>query len=434
MSDYMFMLESHLTGAQSQALSQVTAAAVEAGVNLFLAGGAVRDMMGGYAIRSLDFITEAPPAKLVKVLEKHGLSAAAVDEWRRESVLPFPGGVTVTIAMSRTEKYAKSAGKPQVAPAPIYEHLRCRDFTINAMALSLSRASRGLLLDPNNGLRDLQAREIKAIHNYSLYDAPVRILRLLRLQARLGFTIEERTMAQYRNVREAKLEDQIPAASRRLELLRMAAEPNVAELVKVLEQEQLLPLFSPHLTGSKVNHAGFQKLQRTMQLLPHGVDLGLNPVGLFLFLLAEKLAPKERASLIQTAGLLPAEVDLWQKIETRAKRLEKALASPALKKPSKIYSVAASAAGDEVLFLLCRSGQRTVVDRLKNYLQKYALTALEVTDADVVQATGLEPASAKFAKAKAERIAARLDARPKRTAPEPEAAAPVAVGMERRFN
>ena len=429
----MFMLESHLSGAQSQALAQVQAAATEAGVNLFLLGGAVRDMVGGYAIRSLDFVVEAPPAKIVKVLQRQGVQLVGADELRRELSLRFPGGALVTIGMSRTEKYPKPAGRPQVSPASVHEHLRCCDFTINAMALSLNRASRGLLIDPNNGLRDLQARELRAVHNYSLFDAPVRIFRLLRLQTRLGFSIEERTLRQLHSVREARLEQQIPPAARRQELLRMAAEPNPAELVKVLERERLLELFSPALTGDKVNHAGFQKLQRATQLLPHGVDLGLNPLGLFLFLLTEKLTPKEKTAFAAAAGLEAADIELWNKIEARAKKLEKALSSAALKKPSKIYATVAAAAGDEALFLLCRSTSRIVVDRLKNYLQKYLLTALEVTDAEIEQ-MGLTPGTPKFAKAKAERIAARLDARPKKTVVEPEAPPAQATAAARRFN
>ena len=79
---------------------------------------------------------------------------------------------------------------------------RGRDFTINSIALSLNPASRGLLLDPNNGVGDLERRELRAVSNYTLYDDPIRLLRMLRFKVRLGFTIEERTKMQYDNARE----------------------------------------------------------------------------------------------------------------------------------------------------------------------------------------------------------------------------------------
>src|SRR5579863_4279849 len=101
--------------------------------------------------------------------------------------------------MARHEKPGKPGAKPQVQAATIHEDLRGRDFTVNAIALSLSRASRGLLIDPTNGAGDLERKELRAVSNYTLYDDPSRILRMFRLQVRLGFAIEERTRMQYQN-------------------------------------------------------------------------------------------------------------------------------------------------------------------------------------------------------------------------------------------
>jgi tRNA nucleotidyltransferase (CCA-adding enzyme) len=107
--------------------------------------------------------------------------------------------------MSRHEKYSKPGGKPQVTPAFIQDDLRRRDFTINAIALSLNRGSRGLLIDPTNGLADLAAKEMRATHSYAFYEDPVRLLRLIRFRVRFTFTVEERTQRQYENAREAQL-------------------------------------------------------------------------------------------------------------------------------------------------------------------------------------------------------------------------------------
>ena len=68
MSDYMFMLENHLTAAQNRVLAEVMKAAVEANVNVFLTGGAVRDMFGRFPIRDLDFTVEGNALKLAKTV------------------------------------------------------------------------------------------------------------------------------------------------------------------------------------------------------------------------------------------------------------------------------------------------------------------------------------------------------------------------------
>ncbi len=72
MSDYMFMLDSHLSGEQSRALAQVREAAEQANLNLFLTGGAMRDMMGGFAIRDLDFTAEGAGVKFAKARRPKG--------------------------------------------------------------------------------------------------------------------------------------------------------------------------------------------------------------------------------------------------------------------------------------------------------------------------------------------------------------------------
>ena len=79
--------------------------------------------------------------------------------------------------MTRSEKFAKTGAKAQIAQATVHEDLQWRDFTVNAVALSLSKASLGLLIDPSNGVGDIERKELRTIHNYSFYDDPGRLLR-----------------------------------------------------------------------------------------------------------------------------------------------------------------------------------------------------------------------------------------------------------------
>src|SRR6185369_6899766 len=147
----------------------------------------------------------------------------------------FPSGVTAQIAMSRQDKYARTGAKPQISAATIQEDLRGRDFTCNAVALSLNKASRGLLLDPMNGLADIERRELRAVNSHGFYDDPARLLRLIRFRARLQFTIEERTQQQMANALEAGVQRHIPAKVLGQELCRIGSEDNLADIMKGLE-------------------------------------------------------------------------------------------------------------------------------------------------------------------------------------------------------
>src|SRR5215813_8641078 len=248
MSDYIYMLESHLSPDQNRVVEDVQTAAGAVGVNLFLTGGAMRDMIAGFRIRDLDFVVEGPALKVAKTLaDKHHAKILATDDDRKTAELAFPSGVTAQIAMSRQEKYGRTGSKPQVSPATIQEDLRGRDFTCNAIALSLNRASRGLLLDPMNGLADIERKELRAVTTYGFYDDPSRLLRLARLRVRMCYTVEERTQMQIANAREAEVEKRIPARALGEELRRIGAEDHPAEILKGLEEMGLLALFSPAL-------------------------------------------------------------------------------------------------------------------------------------------------------------------------------------------
>jgi len=426
MSDYMFMLDSHLTGEQSKVLAEVRDGAEQANLNLFLTGGAMRDMMGGFAIRDLDFTVEGGSVKFAKsIAQKSGAEVLAVDENRKSVEMRFPGNVNASISMARSEKYGKAGGRPQVTAATIHEDLRCRDFTVDSIALSLGKASRGLLLDPTNGLGDLSRKELRALSNYTLYDDPSRILRMIRLRVRLGFTIDERTLSQYRNVRDAQLDTKISASAWEHELQQIATDPLAGDILKALEEENLIRLVSPALSGAKLNLTGFQKLQKARQSLPFGTDLGANFPALFLFLLFEKLSPRERSLLTKSISFPKEQLDAAAKLEGRANKVEKELATARLTRPSALYALLHKVPGEILLFLLARSGQRLVLDRMKNFLQKYLPVAQEITDQDVIAQGGALPGTPKFEKLKSQLIAARLDAKPKKVVVEEPPAPPV---------
>lgn len=414
MSDYIYMLESHLSPDQNRVVEDVQAAAGQANVNLFLTGGAMRDMLAGFRIRDLDFVVEGPALKVAKAIaESSGARITTTDENRKCADLVFPSGVTASVSMSRQEKYGRAGSKPQVTPATIQEDLRGRDFTCNAIALSLNKASRGLLLDPMNGLADIEHKEMRAISAYGFYDDPSRLLRMIRLCVRLGFAIEERTQMQVANAREAEVHKQIPARVFGEELKRISAEDNPAEVLKGLEDAGLLALFSPLLVGPKANVAGVAKLEKIARLFPDDAKTRASRLGPFLYALTEKLSPKEKQTFAKAVELPKADLDAWIKLEARAKKLETALRSARIRKASQVYHIVAGAAPDEVLFLLYHSAFKPVQERLRNYFQKYLVTVQEITPEEWATVEG-KPGTPRYAKAREDFVSHRLDRRVKK--------------------
>jgi tRNA nucleotidyltransferase/poly(A) polymerase len=420
MSDYMFMLENHLSAEQNRVVADVHAAATAAEVRVFLVGGAMRDVLGGFRVRDLDFAIEGNALRLAKTLaDKRGAQITYADEARRSADLLFPGGVTAEIGMARQEKYARTGAKPQISPATIQEDLRRRDFSINAVALSLNQASLGLLLDPTNGLADLANRELRALYNYSFYDVPIRLLRLVRFRVRLGFQVEERTRLQFENALGADVQKFISPRALFDELRSIAAEQNPVDILRALESEKLLGLFSPALASGKLDYPAIARLEKALRVLPADNGTKGEPLGPFLHALTEKLSPKEESAFIKTLEMRKEEVELWHKLEARAKKLETALRSARIKKPSQVHQVLSQAKGDELVFLLSHSAHKPVQERIKNYIQKYVPMLQELPPSDLAAIPG-KPGTPAYEKARETVIARWLDRRPKKPEPPPE--------------
>lgn len=414
MSDYIYSLESHLNALQNRIVAELQATADAANQNLYLAGGAMRDLLGGSPTRDLDFVLEGVPGKIPDALAKKlGGTVASRDEHRKVYELIFPGGVTVQIAMAREEKYAKSGGRPQVTPATIHEDLRRRDFTVNAIALKLNRGSRGLLIDPVNGMADLTNLQLRSGYSTALYDDPVRLLRAVRFKHRLGFTLEERTARHFENALAENLQRLIPAAALLHELKALGDEPSPADTIKELETNGLLALFSKALAAGKIDYASLHKLEKLKKSLPLGPSGWTEGWRSFYIVLTESLSPRDRAELVAKIGMNKEDLESCKRLQAHAKKLETQLKSATLRKPSQIYQVISGAEPDEILFVLHESGQRIVQDRIRNYIQKYLPMVHEITEAEF-EAAGALPGMPKFEKAREAFVTARLNARPKK--------------------
>src|SRR6202045_2178636 len=209
MPDYMFLLESRLSPEQRAVLERIQELARSQELNIYLTGGAVRDLISGQPIRGLDFTVEGNPVRMVRELEKGGARVTLESERLRHHEIVFAGDVDGSIAAFPGDVYARPGVKPDYHFAGIMEDLRRRDFSVNAIAISLNTQSRGLLLDPMNGLADLERREIRALSIHSFTNQPVRLLRALRYAARMGFKLDTRTSDWFNLAIERALQETI---------------------------------------------------------------------------------------------------------------------------------------------------------------------------------------------------------------------------------
>src|SRR5499427_9060777 len=353
MADYIYTMELRLTPDQLKGVGLVQDVARAAGMNLYLTGGAIRDIISGFSIRDLDFTVQGNPLKLVKDFERAGAKITAVEEDIRTIFLALPGNARAEVSMARTEKYEKTGKPPIVMPSTIHEDLRRRDFTVNAMALSLNEGSRGLLLDPFNGVADIEARLIRAT----------------RFAARFHWPLEERTQARYDAAKEGKYIEHILKSSIGHEIAALAHEDDPLNVVKMLEKEGWLEILHPHWTSAKVDVNGITALMKTRQQM---VDLGYTPDAgpAVMYFLTSHFSDKDVNDIQK---LIPRKdlVEAWRDIEDHAKELAKRLMGKEAATPSRTWQLLSSARPEMVLFLAVTAKQQSVEQKIKNYLTKW---------------------------------------------------------------
>src|ERR1700735_1549178 len=240
MPDYMYLLESRLSPEQRAVLERVQELSRSMDLNVYLTGGAVRDLISGQPIRDLDFTVEGNPVRIVRELEKGGAKVASESEKLRYFEMTFMGDVDGSISAAREDAYERPGGKPDYRFSSIMEDLRRRDFSINAIAISLNAQSRGLLLDPTNGLADLERQEVRALSIHAFTNQPVRLLRILRYSARMGAKMESRNQEWFELAMERKLYENLEGPEVGHEVRSLAREENPAATLKLWEQRGLL--------------------------------------------------------------------------------------------------------------------------------------------------------------------------------------------------
>ena len=261
MTNIASILEGRLGPLRADLLRSAARAAAELGVSLHLVGGSVRDSLLGQTPTDLDVVYEAatepsdqpwrrggsetrPDPDVASALAE-ALGGVASDRSRFGTAKLRAGGVSLDLVMARRETYAAPGALPTVEPGSLADDLARRDFSINAMAVSLSAESWGDLTDPFDGAGDLQRRTIRVLHPGSFRDDATRLFRAARYAGRLGFRLEPETE---RLAREgAAFIDTISGDRIRHELERIFDEPRAADILRIADGLGLLRAIHPAL-------------------------------------------------------------------------------------------------------------------------------------------------------------------------------------------
>ena len=364
MPDYIYLLKNRLSIHQQNALQHIREAAREAGMTVFLVGGAVRDLTSGSPVFDLDVTVQGNALKLKKALEKAGGKLWGEHEPSRTLFFRFPVGVTVEISSARREEYPKP-GKPVYHWDTILEDLRRRDFTANAMALSLNEHSYGLLMDPLNGVADIEARQLRLVSNYGFLEEPSRLLRATRLVARLGWELDERTQTRFQNAKDEKAIEALSPYHRGYELEEIGHEEDGLRVLAAMEAQGWMHHLFPAWSTASADAPGLEEMRKLVtQLQMQGVSPDISAASVHF--LTAKLSPKDLSAL-KTTFVRPGFVEEWDNLDHAAKEFNKQLSGKEAATPSATWKLFTTADPQAVLWLGLTSKSPAIQAKYKNF-------------------------------------------------------------------
>jgi tRNA nucleotidyltransferase/poly(A) polymerase len=301
------------------------------------------------------------------------------------SELWFTNGVRVELGQCRQDLFLRPGQRPDMRPATIFEDLRRRDFSINAMAISLHPNSRGLLLDPTNGAADIERRELRVLHPRSFSEDPLRIYRALRLGLRLSFTPEDRTKNYFAAALQNHVWERLSPDQQGRELRAILQEEDPARILKLLAERKLLGGLDKKLASARIGYDHFSKSRSASQMVP-----GADPYLINFLCLVEKLGSSEKQRMAKKVLRVGKVIKEALNMEGEGKRLARLLVSSKAALPHQVYTSLSKESRHLLLFLLVYCPQTKVQSRVKNFLTKYLPLRAKLPRAELL-ALGFKP-------------------------------------------
>jgi tRNA nucleotidyltransferase (CCA-adding enzyme) len=341
----------------------------KSGSRAYLVGGIVRDLMLGRPCMDIDLAVEGDAVNLALLMaDKLGARTTVHRAFGTASIKI--DGFSLDLATCRNETYRYPGALPLVKPGSLMDDLKRRDFTINAMAVSINDADSGVLTDLFNGRKDLSQGLVRVLHDKSFQDDATRMMRAVRYEQRLGFKLERGTARLLKS--NLNMLDTISGDRLKNELALWLKEDSCRQ---VLHRASLLGLtgkLHPALTWNRAMSLAFGRA---------GAMDATNASALYFCLLVYNLSEEQLYELLGRLKLIGSRLDLLSNQLLMLRRSCKKLTGPDVGR-SKIYLTLHKYDATAVQAALCYAVAPGLRRSLKLYLDtlRHVRTLLSGSD------------------------------------------------------
>jgi tRNA nucleotidyltransferase (CCA-adding enzyme) len=369
----------------------------------FVVGGIVRDTILGKKNLDLDIVVEGEAIKLGHKLAKELGAAIVVHKKFGTCTLYTKERLKIDLATARREVYEKPAALPVVEFSSLKDDLVRRDFTINAMAVSINKESFGQLIDFFGGERDLARGRIRVLHDGSFLDDPTRIFRAVRFESRFSFTIDRRTEELILSALDASMFEKVEPQRIRDELILILKEPEPLKAVRRMAQLDELRFVHPDLKlDSDLERLSLRAREAIASYeASRSRKRPLDAWIIYLMALFDDLSYNTVSSICSRFVFRGSDSLRILSYKGRADGVLRSLESKAAMSPSRVYRFLEPFAFEVTVLMMAkasltasRPGSKLAISRIKDFFGKYN-GARSAIRGDDIKAMGLKP-SRKF--------------------------------------
>lgn len=339
MENVAALMEESFPEATLSLLRRIGQKAEAMGMRAYLVGGTVRDVLLGAKNMDIDVAVEGDAEALVSAWDEPGCRSTVHGRYDTGTIT-FPDGQKVDVATARREFYEYAAAQPVVSRDSLKQDLSRRDFTVNAMSISLSEGDWGTLTDYYGGRADLRDGVLKILHNLSFVEDPSRILRGVRLEQRLGMRFEDNTMRLLKSAVKGGLLECLSAQRVRTELEHDVHETAFPKIVARMEE---LGAWEASFPGMKIDPRTPQRLRMARHILSWARRAGVEGKSidwvLGMGIVLSGAPAKTRGAIMDRLALTPGERKEMTQCFEQWPGVERMLGGKKPPTPSEVYTM-----------------------------------------------------------------------------------------------
>ena len=381
------LLDNHI----KQLLEKIGQTGKELGVNLYVVGGFVRDLLLSRAIDDIDIVVEGDGIQFAKVYAKK--EGCRINTYKKfgTAVIIYPDHLKIDVASARLEYYQTPAALPIVEKSSIKRDLARRDFTINTLAISLHPDNFGTMFDYFGANRDIKDKTIRIIHNLSFVEDPTRIFRAIKFSNRFGFNIGKVTANLIKNAIKIDCLKNLSGLRVLNELKQIFEEDNPIPAIRSMEEYGLEKVIHPNLS---IIPKTYQLLESVNKILSwHDLlymDGSYPRWSVYFMALLNRCSFKETQEICYRLNVPLKEQDLFLTKRYKAeKKLHLIETSPAYTKQD-LYWLLINFNTEYILYMMALTQDETIRKNISNFYTQQRIIKPLVKGKDLVK-IGLKP-------------------------------------------